>query len=132
MRTFELKKEIKFNERDAHAESLHSNDEGRALRFALLPGQSIEEHKATHSPVHIVVLQGQGYFKGADDIERECSEGMLIIFDSGEKHTVRAGDEKLVFLSILKENPASLLYDSEHRKMVEAQEQHHAHPSEDA
>lgn len=31
MRTFDLFEGIEFNERNAHAESLHSNEEGRAL-----------------------------------------------------------------------------------------------------
>ena len=127
MRTFDLNKEIEFNERNAQAQSLHSNEEGRALRFALLPGQEIEDHEAPHSPVHLVVLQGRGLFAGADGVERECGEGMMVVFDAGETHAVRALDEKLVFIAIFKENPASHQYASEHRRMLEAQSQHHDH-----
>jgi quercetin dioxygenase-like cupin family protein len=102
-----------------------------ALRFAFLPGQEIESHKAPHSPVHLMVLQGGGMFAGADGVERECSEGMMVVFDSGEKHTVRALDEKLVYVAVYKENPATYNYESEHRKMVENRPQHHAHDKDE-
>lgn len=96
-------------------------ENGRALRFAFLPGQEIKVHEAPHSPVHLVVLQGRGLFAGADGVERECSQGMLVAFDAGETHSIRALDENLVFIAIFKENPASHLYDSEHRRMLEAE-----------
>ena len=127
MRTIDLFEDVIFSERKAHAESLHSNEEGRALRFAFLPDQKIESHEAPHSPIHLVIIQGRGMFAGADGVERECSEGMMVIFDSGEKHTVRALDEKLVYVAIYKESPAGLKYESEHRRMLEAQPQHHDH-----
>lgn len=131
MRTFDLFEGIEFNERNAHAESLHSNEEGRALRFAFLPGQRIEPHEAPHSPVHLVILRGQGMFAGADGVERACSEGMMVAFDAGESHTVRALDEKLVYVAIYSENPATHQYESPHRQMLEAQSQHHAHREEE-
>lgn len=127
MRTFELLEDVKFGERNPHAESLHSNEEGRALRFSFRPGQSIEAHAAPNSPVHMIVLRGRGMFTGADGVERECSQGMMAAFDAGETHAVRAGDEELVYIAIYKENPAALQYESEHRKMLEAQPQHHEH-----
>lgn len=127
MRTYDLREDIQFNERNAHAQSLHSNEEARALRFAFLPGQRIDSHESPSSAVHLVVLQGRGMFAGADGVERECSEGMMVAFDAGEIHTVHALDEKLVYLAFYKENPATHEYDSEHRKMVEAQPEHHDH-----
>lgn len=131
MRTVDLFADIKFSERKAHAESLHSNEEGRALRFAFLPEQELETHEAPHSPIHLVIIQGRGMFAGADGVERECSEGMLVAFDAGESHTVRALDEKLVYVAIYNENPATHLYESEHRQMLEAQAQHHEHSQEE-
>ncbi len=131
MRTFDLFAGVEFNERNAHAESLHSNEEERALRFALLSEQEIKAHEAPHSPVHLIIIQGRGMFTGVDGVERECGEGMMVVFDAGETHSVRALDEKLVFIAILKENPASHLYDSEHRRMLEAEPQHHDHSEEE-
>lgn len=130
MRTFNLLTDIKFNERNAHAESLHSNEEGRVLRFAFLPEQRLEAHTSPHSPVHLVVLQGRGNFAGADGVEHECSPGMMVAFDAGEGHTVRALDERLVYVAIYKENPATHLYTSEHRQMVEARSQQHGESHE--
>jgi quercetin dioxygenase-like cupin family protein len=127
MRTFELLKDISYSEKNPHAESLHSNEEGRALRFAFLPGQILHAHDAPNSPVHIIILQGRGMFTDEDGIERECSDGMMVAFDAGESHSVRALDEKLVYMAIYKENPATHQYESEHRKMMEAQPQHHSH-----
>ncbi|HEX6384893.1 MAG TPA: hypothetical protein VF177_09500 [Anaerolineae bacterium] len=127
MRTFDLFEGLEFNERNAHAESLHSNEEGRALRFAFLPGQRIRPREVSDSPVHLIILQGRGMFAGADGVERECSEGMMVAFDADESHTVRALDEKLVYIAIYKENPATHQYDSPHRQMLEAQPQHHDH-----
>jgi 6-phosphogluconate dehydrogenase len=66
MRTCDLFEGTEFNERNAHAESLNSNEEGRALCFAFLPGQRIEPHESPHSPVHLIILQGRGMFAGAD------------------------------------------------------------------
>lgn len=130
MRTINLFEGIKFNQRNAHAESLHSNEDGRALRFAFLPEQHIKQHEAPHSPIHLIILQGRGMFASGDGVECECSEGMMVAFDAGEPHTVRALDEKLVYVAIYKENPATHQYESEHRQMVEAQPQHHGHNQE--
>lgn len=80
MGTFDLHKDVKFNQKIVQAQSLHSNDEGRALRFAFLPEQLIENYGATHSPVHLVVLQGRGMFTGTDGIERECGAGTMVVF----------------------------------------------------
>lgn len=127
MRTIELLKDITFSERNAHAESLHSNEEGRALRFAFLPRQEIATHESPSSPIHLIIIKGRGMFTGADGIERECSEGMMVVFDSGEKHSVRALDEKLVYVAVYKESQPGLKYESAHRQMIEAQPQHHVH-----
>lgn len=132
MRTIEPLEEIIFNESTAHAESLHSNEEGRALRFAFLPEQEIAAHEAPHSPIHLSILQGRGMFTGSDGVERECSEGMMVIFDSGEEHSVRALDEKLVYVAIYKESEPALQYDSPHREMLEDRPQHHEHGEDEA
>lgn len=131
MRTIELLEDVTFSERTAHAESLHSNEEGRALRFAFLPEQQIETHEAPHSPVHLVILQGRGIFTGADGVGRECAEGMMVIFDAGEKHSVRALDEKLVYVAVYNPSHAGLQYESPHREMIEARSQHHEHSADE-
>ncbi|MDX1416978.1 MAG: hypothetical protein R3293_22430 [Candidatus Promineifilaceae bacterium] len=125
MRTFDLMSGIEFKERQPHAQSLHSNEDARALRFAFLPGQSIRAHQSPHSPIHLVVLKGQGMFAGEDGLERQCGPGMMVAFEAAEMHTVRALDEELVFISIFNGVPTT--YESEHRQMVEAEDENHAH-----
>lgn len=131
MRTIALLQNVTFNERNAHAESLHSNEEGRALRFAFLPEQEIATHEAPSSPIHLIIFQGRGLFTGADGVERECSQGMMVVFDSGEKHSIRALDEKLVYVAIYKESASALKYQSPHREMIEARPQHHEHGTQE-
>ena len=75
--------------------------DGRILRFALRLGQVVEEHQAPRSPVHIVVLNGQGIFSNAEGIEHKLVPNILIIFEAGEKHSIRALDEDLVFVAFL-------------------------------
>ena len=125
MRTIELLAGVEFKEKQPHAQSLHSNKEARALRFAFLPGQRIRAHDAPSSPVHLIVLQGKGVFSGRDGVERECGPGMMVVFDAGEIHTVRALDEDLVYVAIYNGVPPK--YESEHRRMVEAEEMNHPH-----
>ncbi len=126
MRTIELMKGIEFNDNNPQAQLLHGNEEGRVFRFAFLPGQGLEPHRAPSSPIHMIVIQGKGAFAGEDGVERICSEGMMVSFDAGETHSVRALDEILVFISVYKEAPSS--HNSEYRKQVEAARQHHSHP----
>lgn len=53
--------------------------------------------------------------------------GMLVAFDASETHAVRPGDEELAYIAIYKEYPAALQNEGGHRKMLEAQPQHHEH-----
>ncbi len=100
MKVTNLLEDLKFGDKDAHAESLHYDTEGRAIRFTLKPGQSIREHRVPSSPFLVVVLKGIGAFAGADGVERTCGPDTLLVFDPGENHTVRALEE-LVFIGIL-------------------------------
>ena len=125
MRTIELLKGVEFDERNPHAQLLHGNEEGRVFRFAFLPGQSLEPHQAPSSPIHLIIIKGKGVFTGDDGIERECSEGMMVAFDAGETHSVRALDEELILVSVFKETPGP--HESEYRKKVEAERELHPH-----
>jgi len=125
MRTIELLAGVEFNEKRPQAQSLHSNQEARALRFAFLPGQRIKTHDVPHSPVHLFIIQGKGVFTGQDGVEQECGPGMMVVFDAAETHTVRTLDEDLVYVSIYNGVPTT--YESEHRKMVEVEEINHTH-----
>jgi quercetin dioxygenase-like cupin family protein len=105
MKTFNLYENIIFNEAHPNAEPLHVDEHGRVLRFALQPGQVVKEHKAPHSPVNIIVLQGRGLFAGGAGQAQEFGPQAMMVFDPGEPHSIEALDEPLVFLVILHQAP---------------------------
>ena len=101
MKTFRLLDNLEFHDEVPFAQPLLVNDEGRVLRFTLRPGQVVREHEAPHSPVYIVIIKGEGFFAGTDGVEARIGPDTLIVFDSGEKHSLRADKEELVCLVIL-------------------------------
>jgi quercetin dioxygenase-like cupin family protein len=101
MQAIPLHDNLIFHDKDAHAEPLFIDEDGRILRFALKPGQSVQEHTAPSSPVYIVVLKGIGLFSGADGQEQHFGPGTLLILDTGEPHAIRAEAEELVFVAFL-------------------------------
>jgi len=105
MKTFHLLEALEFRDAAPYAQPLLVNEEGRVLRFTLRPGQSVREHEAPHSPVYIVVLQGSGLFAGPDGQEQRLGPDTLLVFDSGERHSLRADSEDLVCMVILHEAP---------------------------
>jgi quercetin dioxygenase-like cupin family protein len=104
MKVTPLLANLAFRDQDPLATPLfvdHIGLTGRIIRFALRPGQAIKEHHAPHSPVYLVVVQGHGYFAGADGKEQLCGPETLLVFDTGEAHTIRAEKEDLVFIAFL-------------------------------
>lgn len=101
MKVSPLLEGLTFDERRPRSEPLLVDDSGRVLRFSLLPGQQIKEHCAPHSPVHILVLKGQGMFAGKDGRETLLGPDSLVVYEAGELHSVRALDRELVFVALL-------------------------------
>src|SRR5689334_2218297 len=101
MKTFRLLDNLEFHDEMPYAQPLLVNDEGRVLRFMLRPGQSVREHEAPHSPVYIMVLKGDGLFAGSNGQEQRVGPETLIVFDSGERHSLRADTDELVCIVIL-------------------------------
>ncbi|MFO7632437.1 MAG: cupin domain-containing protein [Caldilinea sp.] len=101
MRTMHLLDELKFRDNEPFAEPLLVDSEGRILRFCLQPHQRIVEHNVPHSPLYMIVLQGEGVFAGSDGREVQIGPNSLMVFDPGENHTVRALDEELVLVGFL-------------------------------
>jgi len=104
MKLVNLLENLQFGRKDPHAEPLHADPEGRAILFTLKPDQSIREHNAPSSPFFVVVLKGKGLFAGGDGVEHTCGPDMLLVFDAGEQHTIRAVEE-LVFVGFLRGAP---------------------------
>ncbi len=96
---------IEYNESHPIARSIHVDKNGRLLQFALLPEQEIKEHSSPSSPVYLLVLKGEGVFKGGDGSEETAGAGSILIYDVNEKHSIKAGDEELVFVAILHGSP---------------------------
>jgi quercetin dioxygenase-like cupin family protein len=107
MKMIKLHEDWVFHDDNPFAEPLVVDKEKRVLRFALRPGQHVMEHLSPNSPVHLVILQGQGVFTGRDEAEHECGPGTLLVFDSGEKHSIHALDEELVFVAFLHGAPGA-------------------------
>ena len=107
METYQLLADLEVVHRGdkAHAQALHADEHGRALRWTLLPGQSVQLSTSPHSPVYLVVLQGTGYFAGEDGAEQKLGPNDMVVFAPNETHTARAEDEQLLFIAILHEAP---------------------------
>lgn len=101
MKTIQLLENLEFHDKDPYAQPLHVAKTGRILRFSLKPGQEVVEHSTTDSPVYLVVLQGHGYFTGDEGEEAQFGPNSLLIFEPGERHSIRAEDEELVFIAFL-------------------------------
>ena len=101
MQTAQLLADLVFHDKNANAQPLFVDQQGRILRFTLKPGQSIREHNAPHSPFYGVVLKGEGMFAGGDGKEQRLGPNSLLIFAQGENHQIRALDEELVFIGFL-------------------------------
>jgi quercetin dioxygenase-like cupin family protein len=97
---------LRFQEMNPVADPLFVDKEGRILRFCLRPGQSIIEHEVPHSPFYVVVLQGHGIFTYGGQ-EMRAGPYALLVFDPGEKHSVRALDEEFVFVGFLHGAPGT-------------------------
>ena len=65
MQAIALMEDWEFADINPKAEPLFVAPDGRILRYALRPGQVVQDHNAPHSPVYIVVLKGHGIFAGA-------------------------------------------------------------------
>lgn len=101
MKTIKYKENVKFNKDHGVADPLFIDKNSRLLRFSLLPGQSIKEHRAPSSPVFIKIIEGRGLFWGKDGNKQEYDSNSIIIFSQNEIHGVSALDEKLVFIALL-------------------------------
>ncbi|MEX0999538.1 MAG: cupin domain-containing protein [Thermodesulfobacteriota bacterium] len=105
MESLNLMEGIKFNDSHPIAQPIHVDKNGRLLQFALKPGQELKEHSSPSSPVYLLVLKGEGVFKDESGSEATAGPGSILIYDVNEKHSVKAGDQELVFVAILHGSP---------------------------
>lgn len=107
MKAVYINPNLKFPEQTPHAAGLHVDQSGRALLFTLRAGEKIEEHNAPSSTLFAYILQGRGVFAGQDGQEAEFGAGTLLVFETGEDHTVRALED-LAFLGIMEPVPEEI------------------------
>ncbi len=108
MKSLQLLENLSFNERNPEAEPLYVDKNGRIIRWSLESGESIKEHRVPDSPFYVVILEGSGIFAGGDEKEVRYGKGTLLVFEPGERHTVRATDQKLVFIGFLHGAPSNV------------------------
>ena len=106
MKSLNLFENWKFDDKGPHAEPLHVYRNGRAILFTLQPEQTIRAHNVPSSPFFVIILEGQGIFTGGDGVERVVGSNCLLVFESGEQHSVRAL-ENLVFVGFLHGAPGA-------------------------
>ncbi len=102
MKSKQLLEDLEFHDVMPFAQPIMVDVNSRILRWTLKPGQKVEEHQVPDSPLYAVIIKGRGMFAGGDGQEREYGLNDLLIFAPGEKHTVRALDDELVFVSFLR------------------------------
>ncbi len=107
MRTMQLLQELAFDAKNAHAQPLFVDKDGRVLRFTLNPRQTLRQHNNSHSPFYVIVLKGQGTFAGGDGKEQPLGPNSLLIFNPMENHVIHALDQELVFLGLLHGAPGN-------------------------
>jgi quercetin dioxygenase-like cupin family protein len=107
MRTMQLLEGLKFRENEPFAEPLFVDKDGRILRFCLQPHQNIIQHNVPNSPFYVIVLKGQGIFTDGSGREVQVGPNLLMVFEPGENHSVRALDDELVFVGFLQGAPGT-------------------------
>lgn len=108
MKSTLLLQDAVFDAAKPHAAALYVDKNGRAILWTLEPGQTIRDHAVPHSPFYVVILQGHGWFSGAGGKEERVGPNTLLVFDPGEMHQIRAGDERLVFVGFLHGAPGNV------------------------
>ena len=106
MESINLLEKVRFSEKGPHAEPVHVDPHNRVLLFNLEPGQTIKEHNAPSSPFDVVILQGKGVFAGGDGQEHTFGPNILLTFEPGENHSIRA-IEQLTFVGFLHGAPGA-------------------------
>ncbi len=101
MKSAQLLQDLTFDPEKPHADALYVDRNGRAIVWTLEPRQMIQAHEVPQSPFYVVVLQGSGWFSGANGQEQRLGPNTLIVFDPGERHFIRADNERLVFVGFL-------------------------------
>lgn len=108
MKAASLLKDPVFDNAKPHAAALYADKYGRVILWTLEPQQSIRDRQVPESPFYVVILQGHGWFSGAENREERLGPNELLVFDPGERHHIRAENERLVFIGFLHGAPGNV------------------------
>jgi len=108
MKSISVLQGLVFDRDRPRADALYVDKNGRAILWTLEPQQSIRDHQVPESPFYVVVLQGHGWFSGAEGQEEYVGPNTLLVFAPGEQHHIRAGNERLVFVGFLRGAPGNV------------------------
>lgn len=108
MKAAPLLEQLVFDKDKPHAAALYVDKEGRAIVWTLEPHQIVHDHRVPESPFYVVILQGHGWFSGADGKEERFGPNTLLVFETDENHRVRAENERLVFVGFLHDAPGNV------------------------
>ena len=101
MDLFKLMKNIEYSDGEhGHAQVLYADAASRALRFTLKKGQKIDNF-CPHSPLQVIVLKGSGVFESMKGYQT-VGNSTLIYFAEDEEFSVRAENEELIFIAIMR------------------------------
>jgi quercetin dioxygenase-like cupin family protein len=84
---------------------VHDSADARLVIFRIEPGQTVAPH-TNPSTVTLSVIAGSGNVSGAEG-ERSVRAGQIVIYDPGELHGMRAGNEQLVILATIAPRPGT-------------------------
>lgn len=94
MKLLHLSESNEFDPKKFKRFLLHDSPYFRILNFNLAAGQLFPVHRhPADGQLSIHVLEGKGFFLGADDVEMAAEAGDVLVCDISEKHGVRAAEE---------------------------------------
>ena len=76
---------------------LRSDEETRAIAILLPAGEELQEHQV-HERAYVIVVSGEAEIVSADGQTVAGGPGLIVHFEPGERHTVRATSETRLML----------------------------------
>jgi len=99
MKVLHLSETREFDEKKFKRFLLHDSPYFRILNFNLAAGQVFPVHKhPADGQVSIHVIEGDGFFLGADDAEIPTKAGDILVCDINVPHGVKAADKGMRIL----------------------------------
>ena len=100
----DLRLQAKVPENGILTQTLPNDDRTKVILFGFAPGQELSAHTAPY-PATLTFLKGNAQLKlGAD--EQRATEGTFVYMTPNLEHGVKAEDEVVMLLSMIKNAPS--------------------------